>query len=71
MIWTQGAWPDRQSRPDLPLTVAAYRCLNGHVLDPDETRQCPGCGVHDTSRVAEGSSSFTCHRCGESFRYPR
>jgi predicted RNA-binding Zn-ribbon protein involved in translation (DUF1610 family) len=68
-LWTQNAWPadgDGESR-------AAYRCVNGHVLDPSTTRQCPACGVHDTTlvRSAAGRQDFRCARCGESFTFPR
>ena len=69
MIWTQNAWRgDAASEPR-----AAYRCRNGHAIDPDTTRQCPACGVHDTvlRGTAEGRQQFTCARCGESFTYPR
>jgi hypothetical protein len=42
MLWTQNTWAAGDNR------AAAYRCLNGHVLDPSMTRECPACGVHDT-----------------------
>jgi len=67
MLWTQNAWPpDRQ-------VEGAYRCPNGHVIDPDATRQCPNCGIHDTSALgeAEGTARFSCHRCGTTFTFPR
>jgi ribosomal protein S27AE len=66
MLWTQNAWPVNGH------TEAAYRCLNHHVLDPAETRQCPRCGVHDTRRteIADGKETFHCFRCGRSFAYP-
>ena len=68
-IWTQAAW-----RGDADDDVrAAYRCLNGHVVDPTTTRQCPACGVHDTTLLgaADGRQQFKCARCGEAFTYPR
>ena len=67
LIWTQNASPDASG------ARAAYRCLNGHVIDPDTTRQCPACGVHDTvlRDTVEGRQQFTCARCGEGFEYPR
>ena len=30
---------------------------NGHVLDPGATRQCPGCGSHDTTAAPEAARS--------------
>lgn len=67
MVWTQNAWPAGSE------TSAAYRCVNGHVVDPSMTRQCPACGVHDTTLMdgAEGQQEFRCCRCGEAFRFPR
>jgi DNA-directed RNA polymerase subunit RPC12/RpoP len=67
MLWTQNAWP-----PDHQIE-GAYRCPNGHVIDPDATRQCPSCGIHDTYAVAEGEGTarFSCHRCGTTFTFPR
>jgi endogenous inhibitor of DNA gyrase (YacG/DUF329 family) len=67
MIWTQNAWEDEAG------TGAAYRCLNGHVLDPSTTRQCPACGVHDTVLLKSegGTQAFRCARCGEPFSFPR
>src|SRR3954463_16707091 len=38
MLWTQNAWAHGNNR------AAAYRCPNGHVIDPSLTRQCPRCG---------------------------
>jgi hypothetical protein len=64
MLWTQNEWVHGDSR------AAAYRCVNGHVLDPVLTRECPSCGVHDTSVVAQASpeeTSHLCHRCGNTF----
>jgi hypothetical protein len=67
MLWTQNAWASGNNR------AAAYRCMNGHVLDPLLTRECPACGVHDTS-VVEGSSPTSvdhlCHACGNRFSTP-
>jgi DNA-directed RNA polymerase subunit M/transcription elongation factor TFIIS len=66
MLWTQNAWP-----ADAPVT-AGYRCLNGHVLDPTMTRQCPACGLHDTERLAaEEPQQFRCLSCGAVFKFPR
>lgn len=69
VIWTQNAW----RAEDDPEVHAAYRCLNGHVLDPATTRQCPICGVHDTTlrRTADGRQEFQCAQCGETFTFPR
>jgi hypothetical protein len=68
MLWTQNAWASGDNR------AAAYRCMNGHVLDPQLTRECPSCGVHDTS-VIEGSPAgqvgHLCHACGERFATPQ
>jgi hypothetical protein len=67
MLWTQNAWASGDNR------AAAYQCLNGHVLDPQLTRECPSCGVHDTS-VVEGSAAapidHVCHVCGNRFSTP-
>jgi hypothetical protein len=60
MLWTQNSWhAGGESR-------AAYRCLNGHVLDPSLTRQCPACGVHDTVVLddAQPANGLRCLRCG-------
>ena len=68
-LWTQNAWsPHGESSAS-----AAYRCLNGHVLDPSTTRQCPACGVHDTTLLNDdpGRQNFRCARCGELFAFPR
>jgi hypothetical protein len=62
MLWTQNAWKTADSGG------AAYRCLNGHVMDPAFTRQCPSCGIHDT--VPDGQPEhgrFRCTRCGQVF----
>lgn len=62
MLWTQNAWAHGDNR------AAAYRCPNGHVIDPAATHQCPRCGVHDTAAIAGGEpGSFECHRCGNKF----
>jgi predicted RNA-binding Zn-ribbon protein involved in translation (DUF1610 family) len=62
MLWTQNAWVHGDNR------AAAYRCPNGHVLDPHTTHQCPRCGVHDTEAVAsKGDGTLECHRCGHQF----
>jgi DNA-directed RNA polymerase subunit RPC12/RpoP len=68
MLWTQNAWPAQDGT-----TAAAYRCANGHVLDPSKTRQCPACGLHDTVllETESGRQSFRCNRCGQSFEFPR
>ena len=65
-MWTQNAWTEGDSS-------AAYRCLNGHVIDPATTRQCPDCGVHDTTLLSDvdGRQEFRCEGCGASFSHPR
>jgi DNA-directed RNA polymerase subunit RPC12/RpoP len=67
MLWTQNAWHADSN------TQAAYRCGNGHVLDPATTRQCPSCGVHDTQLVGTVGvrDQFRCARCGNAFEYSR
>ncbi|MBA2302929.1 MAG: hypothetical protein H0W08_09875 [Acidobacteria bacterium] len=67
MLWTQNAWGTGETGR------AAYWCPNGHVLDPSVTRQCPGCGIHDTVLLnqADGRQQFRCARCGNAFDYPR
>jgi endogenous inhibitor of DNA gyrase (YacG/DUF329 family) len=66
MLWTQNAWPTGDT------AVAAYQCLNGHLTDPAETRQCPACGVHDTVLLGEGAGrpQFKCNRCSTTFAFP-
>ncbi len=68
MLWTQNIWAHGDNR------AAAYRCLNGHVLDPATTRECPTCGVHDT-RIAElgddGQTTHVCNACGARFTRQR
>ena len=70
MLWTQNAChADDETR-------AAYRCSNGHTLDPSLTRQCPNCGVHDTVLMdgmagAEGAQRFRCAGCAQVFDFPR
>jgi len=63
MLWTQAAWAvaGRAAR-------AAYQCLNGHIIDPERTPQCPGCGIHDTAPTGT-EDEFRCERCGQ--RFPR
>ena len=63
MLWTQNAWQTG---------AAAYRCLNGHLIDPADTRQCPACGVHDTVLLDEGDGrkEFQCSRCSTTFTFP-
>jgi transposase-like protein len=67
MLWTQNAWKTGETGH------AAYKCLNGHVLDPSLTRQCPACGIHDTvlQDDRDGRQQFRCARCGEAFGLPR
>ena len=67
MLWTQNAWKTGESGQ------AAYRCENGHVIDPSLTAQCPSCGIHDTIQLgaADGRQRFRCTRCGEAFEVPR
>jgi predicted RNA-binding Zn-ribbon protein involved in translation (DUF1610 family) len=67
MLWTQNACTHGDRR------AAAYRCLNGHVLDPATTHECPACGVHDT-RIVESradQSGHVCNACGARFDVPR
>jgi hypothetical protein len=67
MLWTQNAWKVGE------VGQAAYRCPNGHVLDPGATRQCPHCGLHDTTVITEqdGRQQLGCNRCSERFEFPR
>ena len=68
MLWTQNAW-----RADSDgVANAAYRCVNGHLLNPSTTRQCPACGVHDTVPLSSdsGRQNFRCAHCGKSFAFP-
>ena len=67
VLWTQNAWKVGDT------TSAAYVCVAGHAIDPHETRQCPKCGVHDTSLLnnVEGRQEFRCAQCGEWFVHPR
>jgi predicted RNA-binding Zn-ribbon protein involved in translation (DUF1610 family) len=67
MLWTQNAWVNGDNR------AAAYRCLNGHVTDPVDTRECPMCGVHDTRLlmlVDPGPNAYACNQCGAQFSIP-
>ena len=66
MLWTQNVWPTGN---DL-VKAAAYRCDNGHLLNPNVTRQCPDCGIHDTrivERPEHAGDVFCCNRCGHLF----
>jgi DNA-directed RNA polymerase subunit RPC12/RpoP len=67
MLWTQNAWKSSEAGR------AAYACQQGHVIDPEMTRQCPACGIHDTQLLdeADGRQQFRCARCGEAFQFPR
>lgn len=67
MLWVQNAWKTGETGQ------AAYRCENGHVVDPSLTPQCPACGIHDTvlSDDVDGHKQFRCTRCAESFQLPR
>ncbi len=67
MLWTQNAWKTAESGQ------AAYRCENGHVIDPAQTAQCPVCGIHDTvlEREQDGVKHFRCTRCSDPFAVPR
>jgi hypothetical protein len=70
LLWTQSTWREPGLRSATSLERAAYRCANGHVVDPAETPQCPACGIHDTSRT-DAPNTFVCHRCSERFTVPR
>ncbi len=67
MLWTQNAWKAGE------VGQAAYQCQNAHVADPSTTRQCPSCGIHDTTLLGERDSrqQFRCTRCAEAFEFPR
>ena len=67
LLWTQNAWKADQTGQ------AAYRCENGHVVDPSLTPQCPACGIHDTELLGshDGRQQFRCTRCAEAFKVPR
>ena len=67
LLWTQNAWKAGD------IGHAAYCCLNGHVVDPSLTRQCPTCGIHDTvlSGEHEGHQQFRCAACQATFAWPR
>jgi Zn ribbon nucleic-acid-binding protein len=67
LLWTQNAWRIEGH------ASAAYVCLNGHVVDPAQTRQCPACGVHDTevTSIENGVHHHRCRRCGREFQIPR
>jgi len=66
VLWTQNAWKTGDTGS------AAYRCMSGHVLDPALTRQCPSCGIHDTTLLndSDGHQQFRCARCGHAFQFP-
>lgn len=70
MLWTQAAWHEPDGSAATGTARAAYRCDNGHVIDPADTPQCPKCGVHDTASTDE-STSFKCRRCSTPFSVPR
>jgi transposase-like protein len=68
MLWTQNAWAIGHHRE------AAYQCMNGHVMDPMLTRECPSCGLHDTSVLGgspAGQVDHLCHACDTYFSTPR
>ena len=67
MLWTQNAWHVGDA------ASAAYVCVNGHVIDPTLTRQCPTCGLHDTTLIdaSNGRQQYRCLRCGAVFQVPR
>ena len=67
LLWTQNAWKVGDAGS------AAYVCMNGHAIDPNETRQCPKCGVHDTVLLNQQGErqEFRCAGCGEEFVHPR
>ena len=67
MLWTQNAWKVGD------VGQAAYCCQKGHAVDPSGTRQCPACGIHDTTLLTDqdGRQQFRCTRCGETFEWPR
>ena len=67
MLWTQNAWHSGDA------VGAAYRCLNGHVIDPALTRQCPNCGVHDTiaTGMSDRAQQYRCMRCDNAFAVAR
>lgn len=72
MLWTQNIWPIEPAETDdagLQLKRAAYCCLNGHMLDPATTRQCPACGIHDTDiqERAQDQIRVKCNRCDTEF----
>lgn len=66
MLWTQNAWKTGDTGS------AAYRCEQGHLIDPALTKQCPACGIHDTVLLGEsdGREQFKCSRCREAFTFP-
>jgi predicted RNA-binding Zn-ribbon protein involved in translation (DUF1610 family) len=64
MLWTQSVWTDAGAGS--MAARAAYRCVNGHLIDPSQTPQCPACGIHDTAKAE--SDRHRCRRCGFTFR---
>jgi hypothetical protein len=67
MFWTQNAWRSGDE------ARGVYRCSKGHLIDPTLTRQCPNCGLHDTTRIdaLDGKERYQCFRCGNAFDVPR
>ena len=70
MLWTQAAWCEPTGDQPVEMARAAYRCDNGHVVDPSATPQCPHCGLHDTTSAAS-PTAFECRRCATRFTFPR
>ena len=67
MLWTQSVWTDAGA--GALAARAAYRCVNGHLIDPSETPQCPACGIPDTGRTGPGR--YRCRRCDFTFQSRR
>lgn len=67
MLWTQNACDVGDA------SAAVYVCASGHVIDPTLTRQCPNCGLHDTTllETSNGRQQYRCLRCGTAFQVPR
>ena len=65
VLWTQSAWIDADATP--AVSRAAYKCVNGHLVDPKQTPQCPECGIHDTA-AASSPDHYRCRRCGAIFQ---
>lgn len=75
MLWTQNAWslgPGTDATAGVPITSAAYRCPQGHMLDSATTRQCPECGIHDTEMLEHeaGRGKYACLHCAHQFSVP-